>query len=304
MGKSKSPTGPPLVVRTYQELDGFVQAFADGHLNLLILTGGPGLGKSRALKAAIGSSACIIEGSATAFGMYLRLFEGCDLPVLIDDVDGIHKDHSAIRLLKSLCQSEPLKTISWNSDARTLAQRNIPREFRTASKVAIIANDWQRLNVDIGAVEDRGHRIHFEPSSSEVHRQVASWFWDQDVFDFISENLALIGEPSFRHYIMAAELKQAKLDWKQFVLARCLSGKLLVVAQLKAVDQFASEEDRVRAFVEGGHGCRATYFNIAKKLPDKINAPKIILTARPPEISNPLDLVAFLGRSYRKLGNG
>ena len=46
-----------------------------------------------------------------------------------------------------------------------------------------------------------------------------------------------------------------------------MSGKLLVVAQLKANDQYASEEDRVRAFVAAGHGCRASYFNLAKKLP-------------------------------------
>ncbi len=29
----------------------------------------------------------------------------------------------------------------------------------------------------------------------------------------------------------------------------------------------------MEAFVSEGHGCRATYFNLAKKLPPKVDAP-------------------------------
>jgi hypothetical protein len=54
MAKSKSLSPRRHVVRTYEELEQFVQAFAQGHLGLMILTGNPGLGKSRALKAALG----------------------------------------------------------------------------------------------------------------------------------------------------------------------------------------------------------------------------------------------------------
>ena len=42
-----------------------------------------------------------------------------------------------------------VKTISWNSDARTLVKKNIPSQFQTTSKVAIVANEWQQSNKDV-----------------------------------------------------------------------------------------------------------------------------------------------------------
>ena len=142
--------------------------------------------------------------------MYLRLYAAADLPVLIDDVDSLYRDRDAVRLLKCLCQTDPSKTISWNSDARTLVKKNIPSQFQTTSKVAIVANEWQQSNKDVLALEDRGHLIHFDPDAAEVHRKVAEWFWDQEVFDFLGERLQLIQQPSFRHYIAAAELKAGR----------------------------------------------------------------------------------------------
>jgi len=95
---------PPgaLVLRTYQELDPFVGAFADGLLNLLLILGRPGVQKSHAVKAAVGRRACWINGSATAFGLYCQLYRHRDRPVVIDDVDGLYADRAAVRLLKCL----------------------------------------------------------------------------------------------------------------------------------------------------------------------------------------------------------
>ena len=295
MAKSKSLAPQPLVVRTYEELDRYVRAFIQGHLGLLILTGNPGLGKSHGLKTALGPNACVIEGNTTAFGMFLLLHAAADLPVLIDDVDSLYRDRAAVRLLKCVCQSDPVRTISWNSDARTLVKKNIPSQFQTTSKVAIVANDWRRLNKDILALEDRGHLLHFDPNAAEVHRKVAEWFWDPDVFDFLGERLQLIQQPSFRHYIVAAELKQAGLNWREAVLARCLSGKLLVVAQLKASTEYATEERRAQAFIEAGHGCRATYFNLATKLPPLAEFPRLTLRGTRPDAGKPLqDIIGLL----------
>jgi hypothetical protein len=305
MAKSKSLAPQPLVTRTYEELGKFVRAFGQGHLGLLVLTGNPGLGKSHELKAALGPEACVIEGNTTAFGMYLLLHAAADLPVLIDDVDSLYRDRDAVRLLKCLCQTDPVRTISWNSDARTLVKKNIPSQFQTTSKVAIVANDWQHRNKDVLALEDRGHLVRFAPDAAEVHRKVAEWFWDQEVFDFLGERLQLIQQPSFRHYIVAAELKQAGLDWKDALLARCLSGKLLVVAQLKASNKYATEEHRAQAFIDAGHGCRATYFNLAKKLPPRVELPQMTLRGTRPEVGKPLqDIIELLKKRHGRLGDG
>jgi hypothetical protein len=177
-----------------------------------------------------------------------------------------YSNREGVRLLKSLTQTELQKSVSWHTDAATLAREEIPREFRTSSRVAIITNEWKTLNRNVAALQDRGHLVIFEPSSLEVHRRTADWFWDREIFDFIGERLHLISEPSMRHYVAAWELKQAGIDWRSLVLSRCLSGKALLVAQLKASPDYASEAERVRAFVARGGGSRATYFNLSKRL--------------------------------------
>ena len=95
-----------------------IEAFAQGHFNLLILVGSGGLAKSRSVRAALGGIACWIEGNATPFGMYVKLYRHRDEFVVIDDVDALYADRSGVRLLKCLCQTEEEKSVAWHSDAR------------------------------------------------------------------------------------------------------------------------------------------------------------------------------------------
>jgi hypothetical protein len=192
---ARSCEQPPgvLVMRTYQELDRFVSAFADGLLNLLLILGRPGVQKSRSVKAAVGRRACWIDGSATAFGLYCQLYRHRDRPVVIDDVDGLYADRAAVRLLKCLCQTDPRKRLGWYSAAVTGCGDGIPSSFKTTSRVAILANELRPLNVNVAAVLDRGHVLVFDPAASDVHLRTADWFWDQEIFDFIGRVLHLAG---------------------------------------------------------------------------------------------------------------
>jgi Arc/MetJ-type ribon-helix-helix transcriptional regulator len=72
--KGAWPAGAITVTR-YARLEEFVAAFAQGHINLLILVGPPGLAKSRTVRGILADSASWIEGNATAFGRYLRAAE-------------------------------------------------------------------------------------------------------------------------------------------------------------------------------------------------------------------------------------
>jgi len=65
--KNIQPSG--FGVDSYSQLVQFVEAFAEGHLNLLILLGQPGLAKSQTVRRPLGDQ-CWIEGNATAFGVY------------------------------------------------------------------------------------------------------------------------------------------------------------------------------------------------------------------------------------------
>src|SRR5512135_1495246 len=140
--KSKRPK-KVLRVTTYERLSEYLEAFAQGYFHLLILVGAGGLAKSRSVRAVLGEKGCWIEGNATPFGMYAKLYRHKDQFVVIDDVDALYADRSGVRLLKCLCQTEDEKTVAWHSDARSLERQRIPREFTTKSRVAIISNDWK-----------------------------------------------------------------------------------------------------------------------------------------------------------------
>src|SRR5271170_6326374 len=142
-----------LRITTYDRLEAYLAAFAKGHFGLLILVGSGGLAKSRSVRAALGGSGCWIEGNATPFGMYTKLYRHRDEFVVIDDVDALYADRSGVRLLKCQCQTEEEKAVAWHSDARSLEKQGIPREFVTKSRVVIVANDWRTLNRNVAALQ-------------------------------------------------------------------------------------------------------------------------------------------------------
>jgi hypothetical protein len=306
MPRSKSLPPHALCLPTYAELEQYVAAFAQGHLNLLLIVGPPGVGKSRCIRRALVGPAGWISGQASPLGIYMQAFVHRDQPLVLDDVDGLYADRDGVRLLKALAQSEPRKSLSWQTHTPILDRHDVPRRFNTTSRIAMIGNDWKTLNADVAALEDRGHLLVFEPTALEIHRQAAGWFWDQEIFDLVAAHLHLIERHSLRSYLQAWELKQAGLDWRQAVLGRCLTGVALVVAKLKASPTFATEAERVRAFVRSGAGCRATYFNHAKTLQAATDIPRIVLTHTPPPVAvvPTDDHLEHLRRRFGDLRNG
>src|ERR1019366_4878824 len=99
MTMSKSLPARALCIRAYQDLDRYAHAFAAGHLNLLILLGPPGIGKSRRLRQAVGENVCWIDGNASAFGIYQEAYRHQNQPLILDDIDGLTRDRNAVRLL-------------------------------------------------------------------------------------------------------------------------------------------------------------------------------------------------------------
>jgi hypothetical protein len=295
-----------ITVTTYAGLETYVQAFAEGHLNLLVIIGSAGLQKSRLVRTSVGDRAFWVESKATAFGLYRELYEHRNEPVILDDLDSLFRDRDTVRLLKGLLQTDPVKTVSWHTIAA--GQAGLPTSFQTTSRAVVISNVWRTLDANVVALEDRGHIIVFEPLPLEVHQRTAEWFWDQEVFDFIGQHLSLITRPTMRNYLRAYELRKSGMPWRDLTLTHWLTGKELLAAQLRTDPSFASQEERARAFQEKGGGCRATYFSILKRLPPLVDAPEIVLTSRPPEIPAPpapaLDLIELLRQRHGKLGQG
>ena len=269
-----------ITIRSYEELNRFVNAFAAGHLNLLILVGSAGIAKSQSVRRAIGEAACWVEGNASAFGIYTQLYQHRGELIIIDDVDCLYTDRAAVRLLKCLCQTDTEKSIAWHTAAAGTGE--LPNQFKTTSRVVIIANDWKTLDQNVAAVQDRGHLVMFEPTPEEVHRQVAEWFWDQTIYDWFGEHLHLIPDHSMRHYVRASELQAAGINWVGHLLGE-IPEKTRLVAELRADPSFSSEAERIEAFRKRGGGSRATYFNHKKKLRSECGkGPSVELSNRLP----------------------
>ena len=131
-------------VRTYQELTQYAAAFAQGHLNLLLIFGPPGVGKTRAVRQALTGPVCWIGGQATPLGIYLLAYEHRHQPIVLDDVDGLYADRNGIRLLKALCQTEKQKTLGWHTEAAVLQRLDIPHQFTTTSRLALVEEAKRR----------------------------------------------------------------------------------------------------------------------------------------------------------------
>jgi hypothetical protein len=169
-------------------------------------------------------------------------------------------------LLKCLCQTEEEKSVAWHSDARSLERQGIPREFTTRSRVIIIANDWQTLNKHVAALQDRGHVLLFQPGAAEVHEKARTWFQDQEIYEWFAANLHRVREPSLRHYVRARELKAARMDWTEVLADETENPRARLAAELLGSAAYESTAARVKAFVQQGGGCRATFFNYRRYL--------------------------------------
>src|SRR3954464_5089529 len=108
-----------LHLTTYQRLEEYLGAFAQGHFHLLILVGAGGLAKSRSVRAVLDGKACWIEGNATPFGMYAKLyvrFEASFRPVMryAKEVSDITRC-SAIGLLPQRASPATVGSEAWGT---------------------------------------------------------------------------------------------------------------------------------------------------------------------------------------------
>src|SRR5262249_35721841 len=105
-----------------------------------------------------------------------------------------------------------------------------------------------------------------QPGAAEVHRKAGTWFDDPEIYGWFAANLHRVCEPSLRHYVRAKELKAAKMDWTEVLASEAENPRARLAAELVASTTYGSPAARVRAFVEQGGGCRATFFNYRRRL--------------------------------------
>lgn len=89
---------------------------------LLIIAGDPGLGKSvevkKELNDKIGAGNWVkFSGAISAFSLYQELYKNNGKIMLLDDIDDIYKNKTAVNLLKAATESNDERVIDWNTRA-------------------------------------------------------------------------------------------------------------------------------------------------------------------------------------------
>jgi hypothetical protein len=256
-----------VILTTYDDVTRWLAGFVAGTFSLLFLIGRPGLGKSQQARQALADRKhAWIDCHATKLAIYAALYRHRDQPIVIDDENSLMTDPGKLSLMNALCQTDPVKTLRWDSTTRLLDDLGVPPVFTTSSPVLVITNRLRALGPQVRAMIDRGVPLIFQPAATTVHTAVADWFTDREVYDFIGRWLPLIAGLSMRDYVKARAMKAAGLDWPAILHRQWKSGKLARIAALRGDSSFASEADRVRAFVEAGMGSRATYFRCVGRL--------------------------------------
>lgn len=274
-----------IVIRAYDEFDRYLRKFAEGALDLLLLLGPSGIGKTEAVKHVLGvepdgrSDALYVEGHVQPFGLYQGLWRHRHLPVVLDDLDRLYANPDCVRLLKPLCNTRRTKRISWLSSA-VAAIPELPTEFTTQSSVVLIANEWRTLNANVRALEDRAIILWFSPTAAEIHRRAAEWFDDVEVFRFIGSYLPHIPHLSMRYYEKGKRLKEAGfLDWRKSLLQMMLPDRMIaLVAGLQLDPRLSSDMERVEVFVAETGLSRSSYYRAKHRLPEPQTPPNAVLT--------------------------
>lgn len=259
---------PAVTITTYAEFATWRNDFIKPNgLSFLIIIGGAGLSKSFSFRKALKGDECLwVETTASAAGLYCRLYQHVDRPVVIDDVDGLFGDKQAVSLMKSLCQTDEVKHLGWGKLNAYMREEAIPNTFATKSRVAILANKMESIEENLAAVLDRAFVVNFAPSVQEVHREVGTWFKDKEIYNFIGENLKSITTPSMRYYKKSQQLKGVGSDWKSWLLEVWGEDpKMTLIAKVLNDPSLKNSKAREAKFAELGGGTRNTYMIYQRK---------------------------------------
>jgi hypothetical protein len=258
-------------INTYNELTRIVRAWASGGYNLLVIVGEPGLAKTRTVREAVQATEepyLWLKGTVSAYQLYRTLYaERAKDRLVIDDVDSFYSDKDMIRILKCLCETEPVKTLAWHTAA---AGSGVPQEYQVEISTCIIGNDFKTLNKNVGALEDRGRVVRFDPATGEVLERARTWFKDREILKFVEDRVHLIPRLSLRDLKRAAEDKAAGMPWQEMLLEeKDIDGSELIISKLASQD-WPSEKARAEEYVRLTGRSRATYYRRKKEMEGRI----------------------------------
>jgi hypothetical protein len=261
-----------MIVKTYSELSFFVNMFKNGNSDLLILESKGGLGKSRLFESVMSEEPYLrILSHVTPLEMFILGYKHRDLPILIDDVDGLMCNLENISLLKMFCETRDIKEVAWHTTSSILKNAEVPARYETRSKVCVLTNNFRELTKKVSALKDRGWHIQFKPTDSEILNKIkeimsaikknVSLEEKQEVFNLLKD-YSRFCDFSLRTYIKGLDLlnecKNKEVSWKEVFLRELnINPKLVLLNEL--LIKYPTDKERVQEWEEKGFSRRSFY---------------------------------------------
>ena len=164
---------------------------------------------------------------------------------MFDDCDTVLFDDLSLNILKAALDSGKKRVIQWNTESRVLDREGIPDKFEFDGAVIFITNvkfdqvRSKKLQDHLSALMSRCHYIDLTIDSAEdkmlrirsvIEQGMLNEYKfddvksvEQQILDYMADNLARINELSLRMAIKLAELIKMRPDsWKTVADVTCL----------------------------------------------------------------------------------
>ena len=246
----------------FEILDDMTRAVKKGDVRAMIVSGPPGVGKSFGVEKVLSKHDVfadvaqnsklkkyeVVKGAMSAIGLYKKLYEFSDRKCILvfDDCDSILLDDIALNILKAALDSSKKRTISWNTDSRSLVAEGVPNSFDFQGGAIFITNikfdnvKSRKLRDHLEALESRCHYLDLTIDSKREKllriRQVVTdnnlfeengYEFDaetkEEVLNFIVDNSSRMRELSLRMVIKVAALRSSMPErWKRVAELSCM----------------------------------------------------------------------------------
>lgn len=267
-----------ITVTTYSQAEEYITAFAQGNINLLLIEGTGGTGKTvttTKVLEKLGVRFRMIAGHITPLDFYKTLYRyRAGYVFVLDDIDALLKNPIHTSLLKQLCDTKAQKQIQYHTTSSKI--EDVPDHFTIDAPIVILANRISKMSDDIQALFTRGIHIQFCPTPYEVVTRAKQHLrLSKDVITFAEQHLPVITTIDLRKLILADNLLDSSIGWKDWFRNELgISSDYEVV--LKVFHEFTTYKDRIKAFRERTGKSEPTYNRYVKQLHLSDRTPKSI----------------------------
>lgn len=232
-----------------------VESAIAGDVRAVIVSGGPGLGKSFTVNKVLtdwdkeADRHVFVKGYTRATGLIKMLYQYRDSNTVLvfDDCDNMFNDEVSLNILKAVADTTERRVVSWLSEGKLIDEASgeqVPRQFEYSGSIIILTN------LDLAKMASGGHKMapHWEALMSRGYyvdlsiktkrdylvriRQVIdegmidSDAVRDDVLEFIEENYMKLREISIRTAIKIATIrKNNPNNWRRICNLTCCVAK-------------------------------------------------------------------------------